>query len=84
MTLAEFHDAVDGHNEQREDDYNNDLYLARLISFYAVVPHAPKKARIKKPSDLFEHPTDKEARRNRLKKLKPIQKVFRNGKHTNG
>lgn len=66
MTLAEFHDAVDGYHEKKEE------YLegVRLICFYAAAPHTKK---IKKLTDILELDRDNKARKERWKKMKPIE-----------
>jgi hypothetical protein len=88
MTLVELNDAVDGHKEERKDQYNELSWNARLIAYYAAAPHVPKKAKIRKPEDLFDHAWDKEIKRQRLKKIKPIQRVphkwEQDGKQSNG
>lgn len=73
--MSELSFAIEGFNEQKKTSDNKYLESVRLICFYSVVTHAPKSAGIKKPEDLFELPGDKESRRARIKKMKPIQKI---------
>jgi hypothetical protein len=77
MTLREISNMISGAIKKEERDLQWDLYNARIISFYACAPHLGKSSGIKKPSDLFELDIDKELKKQKIKKLKPIKKIFR-------
>jgi hypothetical protein len=74
MTLKQIKNAVDGFEEQREKDFQNDLIAARIIAYYAVSPYLGKKSKVKKPSDLFPIDSDgpKNKKGNKTQKLKPV------------
>jgi plasmid rolling circle replication initiator protein Rep len=77
MTLRELSNVIKGRSKKEEKDLQWALYNARLISFYACAPHLGKSSSIKKPADLFELEIDKEMKRQRIKRLKPIKKILR-------
>lgn len=72
MTLAELREAIDGFNELRSHEMSEFMTAVRLVCFYVVAPH---NKNIKRPTDVFELPIDKEMRKIRLKKMKPIQRI---------
>jgi hypothetical protein len=73
--MREMHNAIAGFNELEMERDERFMRGVRLISFYAVAPHVDKKARIRKPEDLFDLPSDSKAKKERVKRLKPIQKI---------
>jgi hypothetical protein len=77
MTMREIGNAMKGKARQRESDLQWQLYNSRLVSFYACAPHLGKGSGIKKPADLFELELDRTLKKQKLKKLKPIKKIFR-------
>jgi hypothetical protein len=77
MTLRELTNAMKGRSKKDEDDLQWQLFQTRLMCFYTAVPHLGKSSGIKKPSDLFEIDLDKQMKKQRLKKLKPIKIVPR-------
>ncbi|HYG02103.1 MAG TPA: hypothetical protein VD927_06625 [Chryseosolibacter sp.] len=85
MELRELSLAIDGYKEDRASQFQDLMYASRIVAFWAAAPHLPKKARIKKPADLFELPGDKEAKKDRVKRMKPIQRIDRSdAKQSNG
>lgn len=73
--FREFYNAWVGKDKQMQQYWQ----MSRLISFYAVAPHQdPKKAKIKKPQDLFTLPIDE---KKVITKKQRSRIRFKNGKH---
>lgn len=75
--MRELDNAMKGRAKKAEADLQWQLYNSRLIAFYACAPHLGKKSGIKKPADLFELDIDKQLKRAKIKRLKPIKRVKR-------
>jgi hypothetical protein len=72
MTLGEINNAVEGFDEHRNEEFQQDLIIGRLISFYANYPHVKG---VKKPQDLFDLEIDKVWKTEQHKKIKPIEVI---------
>lgn len=72
MTFAELREAIEGFNDLRSHEMSEFMIAVRLICFYSAAPHSKN---IKRPTDLFELPIDKEIRKARLRNTKPIQRI---------
>lgn len=70
MTLHEVALVLSEREQRRGDDFEQVLFAARQICFYAVKPHIAKKSPIKKPSDLFELQMDKDLKKAKAERVK--------------
>jgi hypothetical protein len=75
MTILEISDAIDGFNELEDERNQNYLEGVRTISYYAVIAHLSKKAKVKGPADLIQLKKDIKAKKDRIKKMKPIEVI---------
>lgn len=74
MTLREINNAIDGFEDLRKDDYQQYLIGCRIISYWAYKGHVGKKLR--RYDQLFELDADIQARRERLKDMKPVEIIY--------
>lgn len=72
LTPRQFDNKHKGFEDNQTRLQEEDWQRARIISFFAVVPHV-KKGTYKKPSDLFALPGEAQAKEKG--KLKPMTKV---------
>lgn len=75
MSLVEVQECIDAYTERRKEEFEEYLFGIRQLGYYTLAPQSNK---IKRPQDLFELEVDREIRRNRVKGLKPIQKIVIN------
>jgi hypothetical protein len=77
MTLREIGNAINGFQAFQKEKFDEQIFTARIIGFWAFKGFAGKKLR--KPEQLFELPTDVESRRRRLKSAKEVKDIQING-----
>lgn len=91
-TLRELKNAITGFNKRRSSELNQQLAIARIISYYAVVAQVGSE-NLRNYDDLFKIPEiDQMIVAERIKELIPIQKeempfedrLIKDGKQVNG
>jgi len=73
MTVREICNAIDGHNKEKNDALQWQLYNIRLICFYAIAPYRKKNSSLKRAENLWALDMDTTLKKHRISKMKPIK-----------
>ena len=71
MTLREIHNAIEGFEKMKREDFQEYLYGVRIVAFWAYKGFAGKK--LKNYEQILKLDSDVAARRDRLKNMKPVE-----------
>jgi hypothetical protein len=71
MTLREIHNAIDGFEKLKEEKFEEYMLGVRKICYSVRLPYV-KKGRTLKEEDIFPLKIDKEIKREKTKRMKPI------------
>lgn len=74
MTLKEINNAIDGFQQLKKEEFQEQLYTARIVAFWAYKGFAGKK--LKKYEQILELESDVQARRERLRNMKPVEIIY--------
>lgn len=77
-TLLEIHNAIEGFEQLKREEFQEYMFGVRKICYWQMKSMIGKK--MKKEEDIFSLDIDKEIRKAKVRKMKPIEKTRYNGK----